>query len=88
MTVYVDTMRAINGRMVMCHMAADTTSELVAMADRIGVAQRWIQHPGTYREHFDICLSKRRDALAAGAVEVSMMDLVRLMQRKRRTHHD
>jgi len=88
LTVYVDTMRAINGRMVMCHMAADTTSELVAMADRIGVAQRWIQHPGTYREHFDICLSKRRDALAAGAVEVSMMDLVRLMQRKRRTHHD
>jgi len=56
--VYVDNMRAIYGRMVMCHMVADTTAELLAMADTIGVARKWLQHAGTYREHFDIALSK------------------------------
>ena len=59
MTVYVDDMRAPFGRMIMCHMIADSTAELLNMADRIGVARRWIQHRGTVREHFDIARSKR-----------------------------
>jgi hypothetical protein len=69
-------MRAKFGRMVMCHMIADTTAELLAMADRIGVARRWIQHPGNpRREHFDICLSKRKLAVKHGAVEIEWRDL-------------
>lgn len=71
MTVYVDDMRAKFGRMVMCHMIADTDDELVAMADRIGVARRWHQHPGTPRSHFDIALSKRALAVQHGAVEIT-----------------
>ena len=67
-------MRAPFGRMLMCHMFADTPEELHAMADRIGVARRWCQHKGTPREHYDICLSKRRRAVAAGAIEVSWHD--------------
>ena len=71
MTVYVDDMRAPFGRMKMCHMFADTTAELNAMADRIGVARKWIQYPGrSDKEHYDICLSKKRLALAAGAQAV------------------
>lgn len=70
MTVYVDDMRAPFGRMKMCHMIADSTEELLDMADRIGVARRWIQHAGTHHEHFDIATSKRRLAVAAGAVEI------------------
>lgn len=70
MSVYVDDMDAAFGKMKMCHMIADTHSELLAMADRIGVARRWIQNAGTNREHFDICLSKKRLAIAAGAVEI------------------
>lgn len=81
--VYVDDMRASFGRMMMCHMIADSTEELLAMADRIGVARRWIQKAGTHREHFDICLSKRADAVRHGAKEITMRELG-LMLRKRR----
>lgn len=75
MSVYVDTMRAHFGRMIMCHMIADSTNELLAMADRIGVARKWIQHAGTYLEHFDIALAKRKLALEAGAIELTMRQL-------------
>lgn len=75
MSVYVDDMRAPFGRMIMCHMAADTTAELLAMADVIGVARKWIQYPGTDKEHFDVSLGKRALAVAAGAHEVTARDL-------------
>jgi hypothetical protein len=45
MAVYVDDMEASFGRMVMCHMWADTLDELLAMADRIGIQRRWMQRP-------------------------------------------
>ena len=83
MSVYVDDMRARLGRMVMCHMLADSTYELMAMADRIGVQRKWIQHPGTYREHFDISLSKRSLAVLHGAVEITWRQ-AGVMQRERR----
>lgn len=83
MPVYVDTMRAQFGPMKMCHMVADTTDELLAMADRIAVDPRWIQDAGTYREHFDIALSKRARAVAAGAKEVSMIDISCIRRLKR-----
>lgn len=70
-SVYVDDMRAKFGRMVMCHMTADTTEELLAMADKIGVRRKWLQHQGTDREHFDICLAKRALAVQAGAIETT-----------------
>jgi Protein of unknown function (DUF4031) len=82
-TVYVDDMRAPFGRMVMCHMVADTTEELLAMADRIGVARRWLQYAGTPKEHFDIALSKRALAIQAGAVECGKAEVVALLRRKR-----
>ncbi len=83
MTIYVDNMRAAYGRMLMCHMAADTTDELLAMADKIGVARRWLQKAGTHHEHLDICMSKRAAAVKAGAIEVTMRDIGLLIRRKR-----
>lgn len=83
MAVYVDDMRAPLGRMVMCHMLADTTEELLAMADRIGVARRWLQKAGTPHEHFDIALSKRALAVRYGAEEINSSRLGRLIAIKR-----
>ncbi len=84
MAVYVDNMRAPFGRMIMCHMFADTTAELNAMADAIGVARRWIQHAGTYKEHYDISLSKRAVAVVLGAREVDWMDFGRHVVNRRK----
>jgi hypothetical protein len=60
----------------MCHMIADTTAELVGMAETIGVKRKWIQYAGTTKEHFDICWTKRKLAVNAGAIEISMRELM------------
>ena len=75
MAVYVDNMRAKFGRMIMCHMIADTDDELHAMADAIGVARRWHQAAGTYRSHYDIAVSKKALAIQHGAKEITMREL-------------
>ena len=79
MAVYVDDMYRYPigrfGRMKMSHMLADTKSELLAMARRIGVAERWIQRPNDPKRcHFDIALSKRRLAVQAGAIEITFKE--------------
>ena len=84
MTVYVDNMHLLpmgrRGRMKMCHMIADSSEELLAMADRIGVARRWLQYAGTPREHFDIAMTKRSLAVEAGAVEITWRELGQMLK--------
>lgn len=79
MSVYVDDMRAAFGRMVMCHMIADTEDELHSMADDIGVLRKWYQG-----DHYDICLAKRKLAVSKGAIPVSRMELGRKVIAERR----
>ncbi len=72
MTVYVDDMKAKFGRMIMCHMIADTDTELHAMAALIGVERRWHQTaPKASHSHYDIALSIRAKAIAFGAMEIT-----------------
>lgn len=69
MTVYVDDVRHQFGRMVMCHMWADSLPELLAMADRIGVQRKWLQQPPKASWlHFDVTIGCKAKAIAAGAV--------------------
>lgn len=86
MTVYVDDMfrqaTVPNGARSVtsawCHMQADTREELDEMADRIGLRRSWIQHPNDdVRRHYDVTRTRRAAAVAAGAVEIGMLDLAR-----------
>lgn len=81
--VYVDDMRAPFGRMIMCHMIADTKKELLRMVDTIGVDRHWIQKEGQWDEHFDIALSKRKLAVKAGAKEIGLRELVMILRKRR-----
>lgn len=80
MAVYVDDMRAPFGRLIMCHMLADTDDELRVMAHKIGLAQKW--HQG---DHFDICLNKRAIAVQHGAIEITQREAVMLRRKYRNT---
>ncbi|KKN90015.1 hypothetical protein LCGC14_0231270 [marine sediment metagenome] len=79
MTIYVDNMRAPLGRMIMCHMIADTEDELHAMAGRIGVARRHYQ-----KGHYDVSLGKKALAVQYGAIEVTQRELVLMLRDRKR----
>jgi hypothetical protein len=74
-------MQAKFGRMVMCHMIADTEAELHAMAAKIGVARRWYQG-----DHYDVCLSKRTKAVMLGAQQITCRDCGLMMVLRHRDH--
>ena len=62
-----------------CHMQADSREELDAMADRIGLKRSWIQYPDTpWKRHYDVTETRRAAAVAAGAIEIGMLDLARM----------
>lgn len=83
MSVYVDDAREEFGRMVMCHMIADSSKELLRMAKKIALPEKWIQYPGTYKEHFDVCKAKRDAAIFHGAIPITRRELaVKLAARK------
>lgn len=74
-------MRARYGRMIMCHMLADTVEELHAMADKIGIQRRWFQEKST--PHYDISLGKRDLAIAYGAVVADQKMVVAIIRKYR-----
>lgn len=83
MPVYVDDMCAPYRDMLMSHMIATTTSELLAMSAAIGVSARHIQRKGTPWEHFDICQEKKAIAIQLGAIEVTQRELVEMIQARK-----
>lgn len=85
MTVYIDTARNKFGRMIMCHMIADTPSELHKMAAAIGLQRQWYQSPDKASfPHYDLSLSQRYNAVFNGAVVLTRRELVRVMRHKKR----
>lgn len=81
MAVYVDNARNVFGRMIMCHMIADTLDELHAMASDIGMKRVWFQ-PGS-TPHYDLCVARRALAVKAGAIEVGRREIVGIIRRLR-----
>jgi hypothetical protein len=78
MTVYVDNARNPLGRMIMCHMLADSDDELHAMADRLGLKREWYQG-----DHYDISQVRKARAIRFGAIEISSREIARLRKRRR-----
>ncbi|KIP14654.1 hypothetical protein KY49_681 [Burkholderia sp. MSHR3999] len=94
MTVYVDDMyrhpigefKTKSGRVYkMSYLIADTTEELLAMVREIGINPKWIQRPGTRDEHFDIAISKRAAAIAAGAIPITYRQCGAMNKRRKVT---
>ena len=82
MSCYVDASIYSFGRMIMCHLIADTLEELHAMADTIGVERRWFQAEASF-PHYDIAKTKRVLAVAAGAIDCDRRTFVGHMRRIR-----
>lgn len=84
MTVYVDNMRAKFGRMIMCHMIADSDDELHAFAASLGLKRSWHQAPPkASHSHYDISLSVRAKAVSLGAVEITWRQTAFMCRRRK-----
>jgi hypothetical protein len=81
MAVYIDNAAASYGRMIMCHMVADTLDELHQMADKIGVDRK---HYHDF--HYNICKQMRDKAFQHGAVKVTTRQAALVRSRLRNEH--
>lgn len=79
MAVYVNKLRARFGGLTMCHLLADGTAELHAMARELGIETRWFQ-PFPY-PHYDISLERRDLALTLGAKAIDRQKLEEIAER-------
>jgi hypothetical protein len=91
MSVYVDPVQQHNGSKTFrwersCHMYADTVEELHAMAQAIGLRRSWFQadrdavgRPSL--PHYDLVPTRRKEAIAAGAMEHTREQMHRFLHR-------
>ena len=49
------------------------------MAEKLKM-ERWIQHPGTPKEHLDVSESKRKEAIRMGAASVTGRHLAAIIR--------
>lgn len=75
MSVYVDDAFIPYGRMKMCHMMADTETELHHMADFCRIAGKHFQDGK--RPHYDLCIRKRSEAINMGAIPITSREMVK-----------
>lgn len=86
MTVYVDPPAWPGHGRLWSHLISDVSyDELHAFAEKLGVPRRAFE-----RDHYDLPSGRYADAVAAGAVEVSSREVVRLLHasglRRRKGH--
>lgn len=79
MAVYVGPSIYPYGRMIMCHMVADTLNELHEMADMIDLSRRHFQKKNS-RPHYDISKNKRVLAIEHGAKDVDERKIIEILR--------
>ena len=84
MSVYVDPIMAHGGSATFrwensCHMYADTLGELHGMASSIGMRRAWFQAKDKL-PHYDLVATKRKAAVAGGAIEHTREQMVQFMR--------
>ncbi|CAN5556153.1 DUF4031 domain-containing protein [soil metagenome] len=85
MAVYVDEAIWEQSGQLWCHLTADTADELHAFAALLGLRRsRFQSKPGRpWVDHYDITDSKRRQAVALGAVGITIAEAGVQLARKR-----
>ena len=92
MTIYMDQPRVWSTRFgASSHLVSDLPGavghkELVRFAVRLGLQLSWLQNAHTPNEHFDLMKSKINKARQLGAVEVTFLQLGRIIGAKRDAH--
>jgi hypothetical protein len=69
-----------------CHMFVDVTTDidvLHAFAAKIGLKRCWFQHKRGKMSHYDLNESRRKIAVAAGAVELDRRSAVEIIRKYR-----
>ena len=88
--LYVDNLQIPYGRMLMSHLIADDPQELREAAVHLGL-DRYIQYPGTWKEHLDVSQTKRAQAvreLQAQEVPASRIALILRARREAQRQQD
>lgn len=87
MAVYVDDMRKpvrLNRRTAnWSHLYADTSQELHDFAAELGLRAVWLQYAGTWKEHYDVTDTTRKEAIKKGAIAVTYRETARYMQERK-----
>lgn len=83
MAVYVDPAVHPFGRMIMCHLWADSLDELHGFAARLGLKRAWFQEPPKASWcHYDVGKRLRARAIALGAIPVDGLAAVEARARQ------
>lgn len=84
--MYVDDLVTYANLGPMCHMVADSNSELVAFARKLGIPHAWYQRPTPPKRlygHYDLGERYRTQAIRNGALAVPRVALARFMHTRR-----
>lgn len=75
-TIYIGTIEFPYRGMIMFHMGSPNLEALHDMAEKLGI-RKWFQDDDDHlHPHYDICKSKKSQALKLGAVEVDDRELI------------
>ena len=88
MAVYVDDVRIRWRGRDWSHLTADTTEELHAFAERLGVPRRGFHHnpERPWKDHYDLPEWKREEAIELGAQAITRREATARMRAKRAEH--